>query len=268
MSTCVSPQWFTAYELQPAVGCPGDWQQVTFDGGLAGGGALSVCARGRRAALAQASAILVQGWVYSKVRGSLTGHMMGSPDAFRPEAWRGLSTIDDAYMDGIAFARWGSSGRTHVASYAAGTSFSARAFSYYQNGNCLCHGGGELPPAWLGSNYYCDSSLRLGGDSCPAGEPFEATGCNSDEECLGLQESGLCPGAYKYHGAHWYTADEASAIFGTTQGYLCHGSHYATAADFPGRPFGSFLYEVPDEEYTNDPIEGRVMAGQNSGALK
>ena len=268
MSTsCASPQWHTVYVLQPNRGCPGDWQQVTFEGGSAG--ELTVCGRGRRAAIAQSSAILAQGWLYSKVRGQLTARMMGSPDAFRPESWRGLSTIDDAYMDGVAFARWGSGGRTHVASYAAGTSYSARAYSFYQNGNCLCHGGSELPPGWLGDNYYCDSGLRLGGGSCPVGGPGETTGCNSELACSSLHaENAACSGRFKYWSAHWYTADEASDIFGTTPGYLCHGERYATAEDFPGRPFGSFLYEVPDGEYTNDPIEGRVMAGQSSGTIE
>ena len=37
---------------------------------------------------------------YIHVQGSVTALQRGSPDAFRPEAGRGDSTIDGAYMDG------------------------------------------------------------------------------------------------------------------------------------------------------------------------
>ena len=41
----------------------------------------------------------------------------------------------------------------HVASYAAGLAYNARGFSFYIEGNCMCHGGSELPPDWLGSGF-------------------------------------------------------------------------------------------------------------------
>jgi hypothetical protein len=52
-----------------------------------------------------------------------------------------------------------------------------------------------------------------------------------------------------------------------SHGYLCKGSRYATPADFPDRPFGSFLYETPGDAFAHDPIEARLMGGQQSGRL-
>ena len=77
------------------------------------------------------SAIVAEGWTYNQIRGSLRSYVLGSPDAFRQEPWRATRSIDDAYMDGVAISRWSAAGRTHVASYAAGTSYSARQFSFY-----------------------------------------------------------------------------------------------------------------------------------------
>ena len=141
---------------------------------------------------------------------------------------------------------------------------SARSWSYYQNGNCLCHGGSELPPDWLGENYYCDSGLRSGGESCRVGGPFESVGCTSAEECDTLG----CSGEYNFKCGKWYSDVEATSVFGSDEGYLCFGSRYAQRDDFPDRPFGTFLYEVPGDEYSNDVIEARIMGGQSSGSRR
>ena len=65
--------------------------------------------------------------------------------SFRTESARYESGIDDAYTDGVSFARWTTdldlatgSQRRHVATYANGLSYAARGFGYYINGNCPC----------------------------------------------------------------------------------------------------------------------------------
>ena len=128
---CCAPEWHTAYTLVPEDGCPGEWMPLTVPGlGNEAGLNVTICGRGKRPTLAQASAVLGEGWTYTHVRGSLTSFAMGSPDALRAEAWRGESTIDDAYMDGVGFARFTSQGREHVASYTAGLAFNARGYSF------------------------------------------------------------------------------------------------------------------------------------------
>eukprot|EP00966_Prymnesium_polylepis_P029547 686551-Prymnesium_polylepis.1 len=189
--TCAAPSWHTVFVLDPSSGCPGEWEQkVALDGPRAPVPEM-VCSRGL-SGKAQVSAVVAEGWVYSQVRGTLTSYVMGSPDALRFEPLRGENSIDDAYLDGVALARWTASGRIHVASYAAGTSYSARHFSYYATTDCMCHGGAELPPDWLGDDYYCDSALR-GGPTCDIGpeEPVSG-GCHSMDECT---ERG-CPNSF------------------------------------------------------------------------
>ena len=99
--SCANPQWHTAFELQPSVGCPGDWQATTIPDAGPGGTPLTVCGRGRRPGIYLSSAMLVEGWIYSKVRGTVTAREMGTSDQFRPEPPRGAAAIDDAYVDGL-----------------------------------------------------------------------------------------------------------------------------------------------------------------------
>ena len=130
-ASCTAPSWQSVFVLDPDVGCPGALEQVLPQpGDLVGAPAEAVCSRGTSGS-AQLSAIVVEGWTYSQIRGTLKSYVMGSPDGLRPEQLRGTRSIDDAYMDGIALARWTATGRAHVASYAAGTSYAARRFSFY-----------------------------------------------------------------------------------------------------------------------------------------
>jgi len=255
VAACAAPRWHTVFELNPSVGCPGDWVQVLprAAGGGSAAPAEAVCSRGF-SGLAQVSAMVAEGWTYNQLRGSVSSFVMGSPDALRLEPWRGEQGIDDAYLDGISLTRWTSRGREHVASYIAGLSYSARHFSYYATANCICHGGVELPPSWLGDDYYCDSALR-GGPLCGVGlEEDVAGGCRSNEDCVAKG----CGNASFFQLGAWYNR----TIFDqSSRGYLCRGARYATDADFAGRPFGSFYYSVPGE-WANDPIEARIMAGQ------
>ena len=128
---CAAPSWHTAVVLDPAAGCPGAWEQaLPREGDLEGAPPEAVCSRGT-SGLAQVSAIVAEGWTYSQVRGTLKSYVMGSPDALRPEPWRGSRSINDAFMDGVTIARWTPTGRVHVAAYAAGSSYTARHFSFY-----------------------------------------------------------------------------------------------------------------------------------------
>jgi hypothetical protein len=137
------PRWHTAFVLDAASGCPGAWRllfpnQTGLD--------RNICSRGFSNSLSQVSAIVLEGWSYSEVRGKVESYGMGGSDAFRTETWRGANTIDDAYVDGVSFTRWTAQGRLHMATYGFGLSYAMRGFGYFVNGNCPCHGGAELPP--------------------------------------------------------------------------------------------------------------------------
>ena len=122
--SCAAPAWHTVFDLDPAVGCPGDWVQTLPSNSSSSEPPVPVWSRGKTTSLAQVSAILFEGWSYSEIRGELVGHEMGTPDAFfRTENWRGERTLDDAYVDGVSIARWGSHNRVHVATYATGLSY-------------------------------------------------------------------------------------------------------------------------------------------------
>ena len=258
VTACAAAEWHTVFTLDPEVGCPGEWLQALPEAGL--GDATppeAVCSRGA-SGMAQVSAIVADGWTYSQIRGTVKSYVMGSPDGMREEPWRGPWTIDDAYLDGVALSRWTTGGRVHVASYAAGVSYTARHFSFYETANCACHGGASLSPDWLGEDYYCDSTLR-GGPGCAIGhEEPAAGGCQSSEDCA----SRGCNASF-YELSSFYTSSGVSTIFdANSSGYLCRGSRYARPEDFPDRPFGAFAHAVPDGAWANDPIEARIMAGQ------
>lgn len=166
-------------------------------------------------------------------------------------------------MDGVAFARWPTdeeSGRIHIASYAAGTSYFNRDPSVVDS-NCVCHNGTHAAPDWIGEDYFCDSPLR---GSCEVSRPWETHGCVHEATCLEAYQSY----SYSYEDP-CSSSCESLGCFGTPEksmmwgdeGYLCKGSRYATQSDdFGDQQFGSFLKEY--DRFIWDPIEARIMAGE------
>jgi len=117
----------------------------------------------------QSSAIISQGYQYSKIRGHVGAVTMGSPDGFRRgEPGRSNDeSIDRPFQDGVTFNRYSPTlGRIPVASYAAGLGYSNRYYDYYPGGNCFAHGGSALSPDFLTEepqhNHFCDSAMRGG----------------------------------------------------------------------------------------------------------
>ena len=110
--------------------------------------------------------------VYSKVCGRVAAYTSGSPDAFASTLSK--VTIDSAYLDGVSLTHGSSSSRSHIWSFAACTSGST---------SCSCHNSSSsrAPPAFVGSDYFCDSSgpggsaplwqncssVDLGSKTCP-----------------------------------------------------------------------------------------------------
>ena len=95
-ASCTAPSWQSAFVLDPDVGCPGALEQVLPQpGDLVGAPAEAVCSRGTSGS-AQLSAIVVEGWTYSQIRGTLKSYVMVSPDGLRPAFGRSSSGAPEA----------------------------------------------------------------------------------------------------------------------------------------------------------------------------
>ena len=91
---------------------------------------------------------------YQKVCGRVRGYQFISPDGF--ERWTHCPapcTIDKPYVDGVSITH-GTSPRKHIWTYAAGLFENTTGIS-----TCPCTGSGTSPPAFVGSDYYCESAL-------------------------------------------------------------------------------------------------------------
>jgi hypothetical protein len=93
---------------------------------------------------------------YGKVCGIVKGYQERTPDAFGREVG-GSSSIDAPYVDGISITQ--GRPRTHLWTYAAGVSETGGVTAH----RCPCAGGpsGKVP-AFVGSNYYCESGYYPG----------------------------------------------------------------------------------------------------------
>ena len=113
---------------------------------------------------------------YQQVCGRVRGYQFASPDAFYCHSQRSCPTnIDNPYVDGVSITH-GASPREHIWTYAAGILENAHA--------CPCTGGGASPPAFVGSDYYCESGLNSGSwnDVLELNDPlWDGQGCGGLE---------------------------------------------------------------------------------------
>ena len=92
---------------------------------------------------------------YKRVCGRVRGYQFGSPDALRAHVCPAPCTIDDPYVDGVSITH-GASQRKHIWTYGAGIYEDETTASI-----CPCNGtGGESPPSFVASDYYCESGLN------------------------------------------------------------------------------------------------------------
>ena len=115
---------------------------------------------------------------YSKVCGQIRGYQYDSPDAFQGSLSVGL---DSYYVSGYSITQ-GNNPRQHIWSYAGGV---------YQDDNsqydCPCNSDFSLnlPPSFVGNDYYCEAGL-------PIGQTFSAVLYPNDalwdgQQCLGSE---------------------------------------------------------------------------------
>ena len=99
---------------------------------------------------------------YRQVCGRVRGYQFASPDAFALYSCSVLcNNIDSPYVDGVSITH-GASPRKHIWTYAAGHDGNLAYSS-----TCPCTGYGASPPAFVGSDYYCESAVNTSCASAP-----------------------------------------------------------------------------------------------------
>ena len=118
---------------------------------------------------------------YRQVCGRVRGYQFRSPDAFNTFACPAPCTIDKPYVDGVSITH-GAGPRKHIWTYAA---------AIYENETltttCPCTGGGKSPPAFVGSDYYCES-----GHNSPPWQPavlYSNDTLWDGQDCNGLERT-------------------------------------------------------------------------------
>ncbi|CAI8053786.1 hypothetical protein GBAR_LOCUS29386 [Geodia barretti] len=95
----------------------------------------------------------VSGGPYSQVCGRIRAYQYGVPEAFYGYNYYGQTTIDSAYVCGVAVMH--GSPRQHIWTFANG------AFENTPNGaNCPCENSRIIPiPSFVGEDYFCESGF-------------------------------------------------------------------------------------------------------------
>jgi len=122
--------------------CPSGWKKMTVNG-------LDLCRSPDDNIGCHSTHFLVNKVGYNKICGRIKGYHKGSLDAF---ANTKKYSIDNQYVDGVSVTL--GSPRKHVWTFAIGQSDDYN----YPHYNCPCaKHPGPLPPAFVGSHYYCES---------------------------------------------------------------------------------------------------------------
>ena len=110
---------------------------------------------GRRTGGCDSVSLASNGIQYRQVCGRVRGYQFGSTDAFYAFHCPAPCTIDNPYVDGVSITH-GASPRKHIWTYAVGYTANVGA-------TCPCTGSGAPPPAFVGSDYYCESGAGVSG---------------------------------------------------------------------------------------------------------
>ena len=95
----------------------------------------------------------VSGGPYSQVCGRIRAYQWGLPDAFHGYNRNGQTTIDSAYVSGVAVMH--GSPQQHIWTFANGAFENT---TQYPTSNCPCDISGIIPiPPFVGEDYFCES---------------------------------------------------------------------------------------------------------------
>ena len=124
----------------PTQQCPYPWQTVTSP--------VASCEK-RASVICDSVNITTSGASYQMVCGRFLGYQVGTPDGFYSYAGYGWN-LETYYVDGVSITYGSPGNRQHVYTYAAGDR------EYDDPASCPC-AAGRYPPAFVGSDYYCES---------------------------------------------------------------------------------------------------------------
>ena len=130
----------------PNTNCPSGWQLTEYS--------KRTCGRASSSHLSCDSVFFpVSGGPYSQVCGRIRAYQYGVPDAFWEYNERGQTTIDSAYVSGVA-VMYGSP-RQHIWTFANGAWEND---ATHHTWNCPCDTAGVLLiPPFVGEDYFCES---------------------------------------------------------------------------------------------------------------
>ena len=122
----------------PTQQCPYPWQTVTSP--------VASCEKRASVICDSVNIITTSGASYEMVCGRFLGYQIGSPDGF----YSLTSSLETHYVDGVSITYGSPGNRQHVYTYAAG-------WNEYRSANTCPCAAGTSPPAFAGSDYYCES---------------------------------------------------------------------------------------------------------------
>ena len=164
----------------PNTNCPSGWNMTGYS--------KRTCGRASSSSLSCDSVFFpVSGGPYRQVCGRIRAYQYGLPDGFWGYDYGGHTTIDSAYVDGVA-VMYGSP-RQHIWTFANGAWENDTTHRIY---NCPCDTTGVISiPPFVGEDYFCESGYVRG-----SGIPFDrfhsndllwdGRDCHSTSTCCSL----------------------------------------------------------------------------------
>ena len=130
----------------PNTNCPSGWNMTGYS--------KTTCGRANSSSLSCDSVFFpVSGGPYSQVCGRIRAYQHGVPDAFKGYNHDGQTTIDRAYVSGVA-VMYGSP-RQHIWTFVNGAWEND---TIHRTWNCPCDTNGVIPiPPFVGEDYFCES---------------------------------------------------------------------------------------------------------------
>ena len=179
----------------PMQSCPPAWRDRSANG-------VRVCGRPTHSRSQCCSTFYpTGGHSYTRVCGQVIGYQFGSPDGFRRS--RSTYYVNESYVDGISITH--GSPRSHIWTLTADR-------REIDNG-CPCEGGPSAP-AFVGSNYYCESGYNGTGDPpylLHTSDPlWDGEQCESEGSCCST--------------APWFTVDLVNATTDDIEVRICSNS--------------------------------------------
>ena len=171
---------------------------------------------GRQSASAGCDAVLfniVPVQDYSEVCGRILAYQRGTPDAFHPFITGGQTTVDSAYVDGVSLTHGPAGSRQHIWTFAAAPT-EEQSSARFDLCPCITSNWPYQVPAFIGSNYFCDtgnpSVTALATAFYPDDPLWDGEGCSSKSMCC------------QFNDPPWFQTELPHATRDGVELRLCH----------------------------------------------